>query len=97
MSVKILKLVTGEEIIAEVMVYNDEIVTVKNTMAIMLQPTQDGYSYGFVPWCPLAGDVKSIARNSVIFEQNPTDDARNAYASMFGGIIAPISSKKLIV
>lgn len=96
MSVKIFKLITGEEIIAEVMNLNDEVITIKNALAIMLQPTQDGYSYGFVPWCPLAGEVKSINRSSIIFDQTPNDDAKGAYASMFSGIITP-SSKQLII
>jgi hypothetical protein len=97
MNVKILKLITGEEIMAEVKNSDSTSITVKNAVAVMLQPTQEGYGFGFVPWCPLAGETKTINRTALVFEQDPNDEAINAYSSMFSSIITPVSNRKLIV
>lgn len=95
MSTKILKLTTGEEIIADVVSQNSNSITVRDTLAVMLKPAHDGFTYGFIPWVPMVEGNKEISLAHVIFIGDPAEDARNAYADMFGKIITP--EKKLII
>jgi len=95
MTVKILKLITGEEIIGEVEVENEQFIELKNPLSIMLRPSQDGFTFGFVPWCNLMEGNKKIHLDKVVTVGDASDDVKNAYNSMFGGIVTP--PKQLIV
>lgn len=97
MNIKILKLITGEEIIGEITTEEDSLVTLKNPLAIVIRPSQEGFTFGFMPWCSLMDGERlvSIGLSNIITMGNPTDEVRNAYSSMFGGIVTP--PKQLIV
>lgn len=95
MSVKILKLLTGEEIIGEVESETKNFVTLKNPLAIMLRPSQEGFTFGFVPWCNLMEGSKQISFDKIVVMGEASDDVKNTYNSMFGGIVTP--PKQLIV
>jgi hypothetical protein len=95
MTVKIFKLTTGEEIIAEVTQETETHVSLDNPLAIMLRPSQDGFTYGFVPWCHMIDGAKQIPLNSIVVSGPASDDVKNTYNSMFGGIVTP--PKNLIV
>jgi hypothetical protein len=95
MSIKIFKLSTGEEIIADLVSVDSDSYIVCDTLAIILKPTNDGFTYGFIPWVPMVDGNKKLSKNHVIFSEDPADDAKNAYAEMFGKIILP--EKRLIV
>ncbi|CAB4124310.1 hypothetical protein UFOVP49_148 [uncultured Caudovirales phage] len=94
MDIKILKLVTGEEIIGEVVEKSQTGITLKNTLAIMVQPTREGISYGFIPWGQLVVGDKNIAHEYVVFSGEPTEEIHANYAEQFGSIV--VSSKQLI-
>ncbi len=95
MAIKILKLITGEEIIGEVSLEGETFIELKNPLSIMLRPAQDGFSFGFVPWCNLMDGNKRIYLDKVVTSGDASDDVKNAYNSMFGGIVTP--PKQLIV
>jgi hypothetical protein len=96
MNVKILKLVTGEEIIGEVEYDTGDTITLKNILAIMLQPTRDGMlSFGFIPWGSLVDGSIMLGHESIVYSGIPTQDVQNNYAEKFGGIVTP--PKQLIV
>ena len=92
MKLKLVKLTSGEEIIGE-MVDNDRYV-LKNCLAIVLQPSKEGITYGFMPWGNLSKDDKVISNAHIICKSVPTDEVLNSYNSMFGGIVTPV--KQLI-
>jgi hypothetical protein len=92
--IRLLKLITGEEIAGEVVNDTDDVLVLKNTVAIVLQPTKDGVTYGFVPWGNLTKEDKKISREKTIYDASASDELRNGYNSMFGGIVTP--SKQLI-
>jgi hypothetical protein len=92
MNIKIIKLITSEEIVAEVVsgdVYSESI-KIKNAVALMLQPTRDGkLSYGFVPFgAMIDGDI-SIKNSNIVYFADINEDLKNNYNSMFGGIVTP--------
>jgi hypothetical protein len=95
MTVRILKLITGEEIIGEVVSENESHIELKNPLSIMLRPAQDGFTFGFVPWCNLMEGNKKISHDRIITSGDASDDVKNTYNSMFGGIVTP--PKQLIV
>jgi len=90
MNIVFLKIVTGEEVVGE-LVSNEGNYVVKNTL--MLIPQQDRDSgkilYGFVPWGPMADGDKTIPQSAVIYASEPTDDLKNSYASLFSGLVVP--------
>ena len=95
MAVKILKLITGEEVIGEVVAEEKKFIELKNPLSIMLRPSQEGFTFGFVPWCNLMDGNKQIPLDKVVVMGDASDDVKNAYNSMFGGIVTP--PKQLLV
>ena len=94
MNIKVFKLTTGEEIIAEVVSESDSRVSVKSALSIVLQPSQQGISYGFVPWGNLVEEDKTLPTANIIYSGKPKDDLLNNYNSIFGGIM--VAPKQLI-
>jgi hypothetical protein len=84
MNVKIVKLVTGEEIVAEVNISDKDIV-LKNPQKFML--TAEGLAS--MPLMPLSKDKEyTIPLHHVILTAEPEDDIKNAYNSQYGsGIV----------
>ena len=95
MNIKILKLITGEEIIGEFSVEGETFITLKNPLAIVIRPSREGFTFGFMPWCNLMEGEKRLSMSNVVTMGAPTDDVKNTYNSMFGGIVTP--PKQLIV
>lgn len=85
MNVKIVKLITGEEIVAEVSKTSDSNVVLKNPQKFML--TAEGLAS--MPLMPLSKDKEyTIFLNHVLFTAEPEDDIKNAYNSQYGsGIV----------
>lgn len=96
MDVRVLKLVTGEEIVGEFVTETAETITVKNTLSLLIQPSQQGVGYAFVPWCPMVEGNKTIRLEKTIFTATATDELNRSYTSMFSQIMTP-PPKQLIV
>ena len=65
MAIKIFKLMTGEEIVAEVTNETADSVSLKNCVALVLQPTRDGkLTFGFVPFASMVDGDVTIAANT---------------------------------
>ena len=90
MSVKIFKLMTGEEVVAEITNETDNSVSLKNCVASVLQPSRDGkLSFGFVPFGAMVDGDITIKKDKLLFTAAASDDLKNNYNSMFGGIVTP--------
>ena len=95
MNVKLLRLKSGEDIIADVtLVDPEDTIKVKNPAVIMPmgQQQQGGQmSMGFGPWAPFSDDkVFEITRDWLVYISTPGKDLLNQYNSMFGsGIVVP--------
>ena len=101
MDIKVLKLVTGEEILGEVVENIDSHITLKNPVGIAVVRGQDGQpNIGFAPF-PLHAEPKSglthkFRWDHVIYSYEPAGDFKSNYDQIFGtGLITP--PKKLIV
>jgi hypothetical protein len=88
--IKIFKLITGEEIVAEVVSETEDSVSLKNCVALVLQPSRDGkLSFGFVPFGAMVDGDITIKKDKLLFTAAASDDLKNNYNSMFGGIVTP--------
>ena len=84
--IKVLQLVTAQEIIGEVTDHADTF-TVKNPATIHMVPQQNGGSFGIglIPFMPyLDGSEVSINKDKVVITAEPSVDMRNNYNKMFG-------------
>lgn len=87
MNIKVLKLVTGEEIITQVKSDDGkEIVLIEPQRFLM---TEEGVAS--LPLIPISKDKQyTISKNHVILIAEPDDNIRNVYNSKYGsGIVLP--------
>ena len=91
-NIKVLKLVTGEELVVEITNENEDNVTFKNPVAAVLQRSQQngGAALGFMPWMHAANGPFIIAKSKVICIAEVADEVKNGYNQIFGaGIVVP--------
>lgn len=88
MEIKVLKLVTGEELISQ-FEEKSEFYVLKNPQKFML--TQEGIAS--MPLMPFStSETYEINKNHVLFVCDPESDIRNVYNSKYGsGVILPSS------
>ena len=90
---KILKLATGEEIMAELVAAGPNAVQLKNVVKVMVVPSRadpNTPTVAFAPWAEFS-DTKEVNVNTahVVCMYSPIKEFINQYNAMFGGIIAP--------
>ncbi len=94
--VKLIRIITGEEIIAEVVSDTDTTVTVQNALVVL--PTNTGV--GFAPWATVIDKENPeivVSRNHIVYIVPVQEDVANRYNEMFGSKLVMPESKKLIV
>jgi len=95
MNVKLIRVVTGEEVIAEVLSETDDTITVKNGLVVL----PSAQSVGFAPWATVISKEEpeiTMSRKHVIYVAEVQDSVSKKYKEMFGNIITP-DEKKLIL
>jgi hypothetical protein len=97
MNVKLIRILTGEEIIAEVLSETDDTVTVQNGLVVL--PT--GQNVGFAPWTPVISKENpevGITRKHIVYIADVQSDVVDKYNEMFGSkLITTPKDKKLIL
>lgn len=96
MDIKLLRLTTGEEVIADLVREGEYTYEVANP--IVMVPGHDG-KVGFAPWCPLvAEEVKTITIRAavVVYVTLPNTQVVENYEQIFSPIITP-ANKGLIL
>ena len=95
---KIIKLVTGDDLLAEVTENSIATVTFKNPVRIVVVPTKDprSPSVGFAPWGEFSQNKEFVIDKShVVCTMVPIQEFVNQYNTMFSGILMP--DKKIIL
>ena len=95
MNVKLIRVVTGEEIVAEVVSETNDTITVQNGLVVL--PTNSGV--GFAPWATVVSKDDpeiTVSRNHLVYIAEVQEDVSSKYKEMFGNIITP-AEKKLIL
>lgn len=99
MTIKAIKLISGEELVGEVL-HEEKIegtnyiteITLKNVLAILISRGQDGnLGVGFVPFAPYLGKGTSFdfPVEKLLFIKEVDTQMANQYNSIFGGIVTP--------
>lgn len=92
-NIKFIKLLTGEEILAEIISQTSERVEFKNPVRIVvipqapqMQATQP--KIGLAPWAEFSDEKTfTISTNHIICVMNPIKEFINQYNTIFGGIV----------
>ena len=96
MNVKLIKMWTGEDVIADLVKETDDTIVITNP--IMVVPTGDKGQIGLAPWSPIikGKDVEiEVTRRYVVYINEPQEEFVSNYRQMFSGITTP--TKKLIL
>ena len=94
--VKLIRISTGEEIIAEVLSETDDSITVQNGLVVL--PSAQGV--GFAPWATVISKDEpeiTMKKNFVVYIAAVQDDVAQKYNEMFGSKLVTPTPKKLIV
>ena len=94
--VKLIRLVTGEEIIAELVSQNDETITVKNGLVVL--PNAQGV--GFAQWAAVIDPENpevTMKQQHIVYVVGVQEDVSKKYNDMFGSKLITPDKKKLIV
>lgn len=98
LNVKYIKLLNGEELVAEV-IKDDLRTVVKNPIRLVLMPSKADPktpSIGLAPWAEFSEEKEiTLDRNHILAIMTPIQEVVNQYNTIFGGIVAP--SSKLIL
>ena len=97
MNVKLFRIVTGEEVVAELLTEDEKTVTVQNGLVVL--PTANG-SVGFAPWATVISKDEpeiTVKKTFIIYVAAVQEDVAKKYNEMFGSKVIVPESKKLIV
>ncbi len=89
MNIKIVKLITGEEVICEYKEEND-IVILENPIIISIVPSEEGIGIALtLPWMLVSGErIFELNKNHILCSVDPPEELSNQYSSQFGsGIV----------
>jgi hypothetical protein len=95
MTIKAVKLISGEELVGEVHHEEEGSVSLKNVMLILIQRDKDGnLGIGFLPFAPYLGKeaVFDFPESKTTFVKEVDTQMANQYNSIFGGIVTPPKS-----
>ena len=96
MNCKLIRIITGEEIIAEVLEETDDTITIQNGLVVL--PTNNGV--GFAPWATVISKENPeiiVNLKHIVYVAEVQEDVVNKYNQMFGNKLQLPNSKKLIV
>lgn len=96
MEVKLLRVITGEEIIAEIVDESQSAVTIKNALVVI--PTQQ--SVGFAPWATVIDREKPeiyLDRQHIVYVASVDESIRNKYDEVYGSKLVKPEKKSLIL
>ena len=94
--VKLLRIVTGEEVVAELVSEDETTITVKNGLVVL--PTNTGV--GFAPWATVISKENpdiTVSRNHIVYIAEVQEDVCKKYDQMFGSKLVTPDEKKLIL
>ena len=94
MTVKLIRMWSGEDVIADITKEDTDSITI--TDPIVAVPSQKQGQIAFAPWSPLLQkDELEVTKKYIVYIANPQEDIIEQYNSMFGKISKP--TKKLIL
>ena len=94
MTIKLIRMWSGEDVIADVIEENEYTITMENP--IVAVPSQQPGQIAFAPWSPLHKKGKiNVSTKYVVYIGEPQEEIIEEYKTMFGKVSTP--TKKLIL
>tara|TARA_B100000902_G_C26823676_1_gene675259 strand:+ start:142 stop:435 length:294 start_codon:yes stop_codon:yes gene_type:complete len=96
LNVKLFRIVTGEEVIAEVLSEDDNAVTVQNGLVVL--PT--GQSVGFAPWATVIDEDNReliVSKSHIVYIGEVSSSVKQKYNEIYGSKLITPEDKKLIL
>ena len=96
MNVKLLRIITGEEVVAEVVGETDTTVTVKNGLVVL----PSGQSVGFAPWATVIDKENpeiTLSKTHVVYIAELDESIGQKYNQIYGSKLVTPDKKKLIL
>ena len=96
-NVKLFRISTGEEIVAELVSETDTSVVMKNGLVVL--PTPQG-GVGFAPWTPVISKDNpeiEVSKNFVVYIAEVDEQVKNKYNESYGSKLVTPGEKKLIL
>ena len=92
--IKIIKIITGEEIIGDIKQNNDDTIQVSSPCVIQVVPSRQDPNQPMLALLPYAVYTKHhrvmISAKDVVWEEEPVQELYNQYSSAFGsGVVLP--------
>jgi hypothetical protein len=94
--VKLLRITTGEEVIAELLSETEDTITVQNGLVVL--PTNNGL--GFAPWASVISKEKpeiTISKKHIVYIVETQEEVAKKYNEMFGSKLITPNEKKIIL
>ena len=96
MNVKLLRIITGEEVVAELVGETDTTVTVRNGLVVL----PSGQSVGFAPWATVIDkdnpDI-TVSKTHVVYIAELDEGICKKYNEIYGSKLVTPDKKKLIL
>ena len=94
MTVKLIRMWSGEDVIADITKEDTDSITI--TDPIVAVPSQQQGQIAFAPWSPLLQkDELEVTKKYIVYIADPQEEIIEQYNSMFGKLSKP--TKKLIL
>jgi len=96
MNCKLIRIVTGEEIIAEILEETASYIKIQNALVVI----PSAQNVGFAPWATVISKEDpeiEIQKNHIVYVVEIQEDVANKYNEMFGSKLQLPTSKKLIM
>ena len=94
MNVKLLRITTGEEVVAEIVEETADSITIKNGLVVL----PSAQNVGFAPWATVVDRQEPeiiMSKQFLVYAAALDPSVKNKYCEMFGGITTP--DKKIIL
>ena len=92
-NLKVIRFITGEEIIAEIYDDNNDTLVVKNPIRIVVMPSKTdpkAPQVAFAPYAEFTEDTQfTFSWSHIVTTYNPIAQFVNQYNTVFGGLIVP--------
>ena len=87
-NIKIIKLISSEEVIAEIQPNGEDKITIKDAALIVYQKREDGMGCGLAPYMPFSTGNIDLMNHAIAAITDPSDQLINEYNRIFGsGIV----------
>lgn len=97
MNIKVFKLISGEELISEVVNNLPTMKTLKEPAVIVMQKTEQGVGLGMMPYMPYVSGNVTLGTHAIAAEGEPDVKLVNEYNRLFGSGIQIASAADLPV